>query len=98
MLFVSSPVQDGIQRKAQVANQHQMRDIPSIPFVAVGEKVRGQSGGHDDILGAHVLNFGFGGFRRWGVVSGLRQACHDARDALVVTKDRHPLLRALALE
>lgn len=55
-----------------------------------------QLGGLDNILGTHVLNIGFRGFRRGG--GGLRRSCHDARDALAVTKDRHPVLRARALE
>lgn len=59
---------------------------------------RRQAGSLDNILSADVLHLRLGGFRRLTIVGVFRWVRDGAGDSLTVTEDRHPVLRALALE
>ena len=92
------PLQDGIHRKTQVPDQQQMWDALALSLDSVSEQVRRQAGRLDDLLGTDVLQFGLGGIGRFRVAFGLWRMSHSAWDTLTISKDRRPVLCALAFE
>ena len=92
------PLQDGIHRKTQVPDQQQMWNALALSLDSVVEQVRRQAGRLDDLLGTDVLQLGLGGIGRLRVAFGLRRMSHSARDTLTISKDRRPVLGALAFK
>lgn len=92
------PLQDGLQRKTQVPDQHQMRDTLALSLGSIGEQLRRQAGRLDNLLRADVLQFRFGGIGGRMVTFGVRRMSDSARDALTISKSRRPVLGALAFE